>query len=188
MGDFNVDLLKLNNHMPSNDFMSTFTASSFFPLISLPTRLTDTTATLIDNIWTNNVATQCRSGLVTVRLSDHLPVFTFVEGHSDDAYFNERTCKRRKITTHRIAKFAEELNAWSFDEERAKGIEYNAAKFRNEFRDMYNVNFPWVENKKNKRDREKPWLDNPDFKDLIEEKGRLYKKKLQGQTVRKCKG
>ena len=180
MGDFNIDLLKVNNHAPSNDFMSTFTASSFFPLISLPTRLTDTTATLIDNIWTNNIVTQCRSGLVTVRLSDHLPVFTFVEGHSGDSYFNEQTRKRRKITTHKISKFAEELSAWSFDEERAKGIEYNVAKFRNEFRDMYCENFPLIENKKNKRDREKPWLDNPEFKDLVGEKGKLYKEKLRG--------
>ena len=36
---------------------------------------------------------------------------------------------------------------------------------------MYDKNFPWVENKKNKRDREKPWLDNFEFKSLIEEKG-----------------
>ena len=57
------------------------------PLISLPTRLTDDrddgrpgTATLIDNIWTSNVESRMESGLVTVRISDHLPVFVFVGG------------------------------------------------------------------------------------------------------------
>ena len=64
----------------SSDFMEIFTAYGFFPMISLPTRLTDTTATLIDNIWTNNVAAESGSGLVTVRISDHLPVFAFIGG------------------------------------------------------------------------------------------------------------
>ena len=180
MGDFNIDLLKLDKHALTTEFMSTFTTSSFFPLISLPTRLTDLTATLIDNIWTNDLETNHRSGLITVRLSDHLPVFAFVEGGEDRKDQTRQTTQRRKVTTQRISRFAEILEDWSFDEERAKGIEYNVAKFRNEFRDMYNESFPWVENKKSKRDREKPWLDDPEFKSLVEEKATLYKQKLRG--------
>ena len=80
MGDFNVDLLKLETHGPTSDYMGEFTSGGFYPLISLPTRLTDTTATLIDNIWTNNVTAKMGSGLVTVRVSDHLPIFAFVTG------------------------------------------------------------------------------------------------------------
>ena len=180
MGDFNVDLLKVDTHAPTTEFMGEFTTEGFFPLISLPTRLTDTTATLIDNIWTNNISLQSRSGLVTVRISDHLPVFSFIERPVDTEDRSGGRNQRRKVTEHRIVKFAEELEAWSFDEERAKGIEYNVAKFRNQFRDMYNENFPQVNTKKCKRDREKPWLDNEEFKNLIEEKGRLYNNKLKG--------
>ena len=47
-------------------------------LISLPTRLTNNTATLIDNILTSNLEERVETGVVTVRISDHLPVFTFV--------------------------------------------------------------------------------------------------------------
>ena len=180
MGDFNLDLLKVDKHAPTTEFMSVFTSSSFFPLISLPTRLTDTTATLIDNIWTNNVLAQTQSGLVTVRLSDHLPVFCFVEGNEDQVRQKEQNIKKRKVTGHRISRFAETLEAWSFDEERAKGAEYNIGKFRNEFRDMYDECFPWTESKKRKRDMEKPWLDEPEFKNLVEEKAELYKKKVKG--------
>ena len=180
MGDFNVDLLKLNKHVPTTEFMSEFTTAGFFPLISLPTRLTDSTATLIDNIWTNNVSVQTRTGLITVRISDHLPVFSFIERSKDLEDRDGKKKQRRKVTEHRIAKFAEQLKAWSYDEERAKGIDYNVAKFRNQFRDMYNENFPQVESKKRARDREKPWLDNDEFKSLIEKKERLYKKKLKG--------
>ena len=80
MGDFNVDLLKAEAHGPTSDFMEGFMSKGFYPLISLPTRLTDTTATLIDNIWTNNLRSTMVSGLVTVRVSDHLPAIAFVGG------------------------------------------------------------------------------------------------------------
>ena len=67
--------------------------------MSLPTRLTDTTATLIDNIWTNNIeakeAKRQKSGLVTVRVSDHLPVFAFVGGRRGIANTQEEVGRRR---------------------------------------------------------------------------------------------
>ena len=73
----------------------------------------------------------------------------------------------------RICRFAEKLAAWSFDEVRAMGVEANVARFRNSFRDLYDESFPWVEVKRRRRDEEKPWLDDVEFKELVEEKGRL---------------
>jgi hypothetical protein len=43
-----------------------------------------------------------------------------------------------------------------FRELRALTVEDNAAQFRNEFRDMYNVAFPVVEDKKKQKERDKP--------------------------------
>ena len=80
----------------------------------------------------------------------------------------------RVVNEARISRFAEELSGWTFDEARALGAEANVAKFRNEFRDLYDSTFPWAKNKKNKKDDEKPWLDNKEFKDLVKEKGDLY--------------
>ena len=34
MGDFNMDLLKVSKHVPTTEFVSVFTTSGFFPLIS----------------------------------------------------------------------------------------------------------------------------------------------------------
>ena len=75
-----------------------FTAGGFYPLISLLTRMKDDeieqrgTATLFDNIWTNNVESRVASELVTVRISDHLPVFAFAGGarEVDDRSVNEQ--------------------------------------------------------------------------------------------------
>ena len=50
----------------------------FFPLITRPTRITSNTATLIDNIFTNNLNNLSVSGLMFCDISDHLPIFTLL--------------------------------------------------------------------------------------------------------------
>ena len=47
---------------------------SLYPLISKPTRITSTTATLTDNIFTNNLQHCMNSGIFYSDLSDHLPI------------------------------------------------------------------------------------------------------------------
>ena len=51
------------------------TSNSLYTLISKPTRITSSTATLIDNIFTNNLELNTNSGILYTDLSDHLPVF-----------------------------------------------------------------------------------------------------------------
>ena len=182
LGDFNLDLLRSSTHGPTSDYLGEFISGGFYPLVSLPTRLTDTTATLIDNIWTNNLGAKIGSGLVTVRVSDHLPVFAFVGGPVGAAGVRGGTRQRRLVNEARIGRFAERLEAWSFDEERALGVEGNVARFRNSFRDLYDESFPWVEDKRSRRDEEKPWLDDVEFKELVKEKGVLYSRKIKGNA------
>ena len=183
MGDFNIDLLSNRQVASGPDTAGEFMSGGFYPLISLPSRITDTTATLIDNIWTNNVGAEVASGLVTVRLSDHLPVFTFVGGTRADGNKNCGGTNKRLINDRRIARFAEELQGWCFDIEHSLGAEGNIARFRNSFTDMYNIAFPVAEKKRNKRDAEKPWLDDEEFKTLVKEKGSLYSLKLRGELT-----
>jgi hypothetical protein len=49
MGDYNLDLLKADSHPLTNDFIDINFSRSLIPTIRKPTRITDTTATLIDN-------------------------------------------------------------------------------------------------------------------------------------------
>merc|ERR1711895_218510 len=80
LGDFNADLIKVGTHAPTSEFLGGLTSRGFYPLVSLPTRITDATATLIDNIFTNNVDCRIASGLVMADISDHLPIYAFVGG------------------------------------------------------------------------------------------------------------
>ena len=77
MGDFNMNLLNYENHHPTNNFLETLYSYSLTPLITKPTRITENTATLIDNIFTNNSLSGRRhlSGILYTDISDHLPVF-----------------------------------------------------------------------------------------------------------------
>ena len=52
-GDYNIDLLKHNVQIPTPEFLDTMFSNSFKPLINKPTRVTSTTATIIDIIFTN---------------------------------------------------------------------------------------------------------------------------------------
>ena len=80
-----------------------------------------------------------------------------------------------------IEQFRARLRAWDFDEVRAMGVEANVANFRNGLRDIYDDSFPWVKDKKKRKDEVKPWLDNADFKVLVREKGKLYLNKIKGR-------
>jgi len=75
-GDFNIDLLKTECHPPTLDFANCLFSHSFYPVINKPTRITETTATLIDNILTNFDSTYKLSPFIFCSdISDHLPLF-----------------------------------------------------------------------------------------------------------------
>ena len=50
-------------------------SSAFYPLISRPTRISNTSATLIENIFANKIEESYKCGIPFSDLSDHLPVF-----------------------------------------------------------------------------------------------------------------
>ena len=55
MGDFNIDLLKFKSHSATDGFLNTLGSNFFQPYIMQPTRITNHSATLIDNILFNSI-------------------------------------------------------------------------------------------------------------------------------------
>ena len=53
MGDYNINLLKNYTHNPTSEFLDLMFSNSFIPLTNKPTRVKHNTATIIDNIFTN---------------------------------------------------------------------------------------------------------------------------------------
>ena len=77
MGDFNLDLIKSSQHTATSDFLGILNNMGLNHLISLPSRITPKSATLIDNIFSTDVSFEVSSGLILTSISDHFPVFAF---------------------------------------------------------------------------------------------------------------
>ncbi len=76
-GDFNVDLLKINEKYIIKEYFDMLTSNSFYLKITVPTRLTNTHGTLIDNFLcklTDNTL-DTTSGVLIKMFSDHRPYF-----------------------------------------------------------------------------------------------------------------
>ena len=73
-GDFNIDLLKHGELAYVDNFINTLFSNSYYPLISKPTRVTKNTATLIDNIFSNDLQ-KVNSGILIPDISDHFAIF-----------------------------------------------------------------------------------------------------------------
>ena len=80
-GDFNIDLLKLNDKSIVNEYFETFVSNGFIPKISLPTRLTENSATLIDNVYVklSENFSECMAGILYQHISDHQPCFVTLD-------------------------------------------------------------------------------------------------------------
>ncbi len=76
MGDFNLDLLNTESDEKISNYYDILTSHLFVPHITLPTRITSTSKTLIDNIFSNDPDfANGVSGNFTFSISDHLPQF-----------------------------------------------------------------------------------------------------------------
>ena len=75
MGDFNIDLLTADTNLQTADFIHNMFTHMFCPTISKPTRITNYSATLIDNIITNINEYPIKSGILYNDISDHFPIF-----------------------------------------------------------------------------------------------------------------
>ena len=72
-GDFNINLLDTTAEI-SSDFLNELHNLSLHPVISLPTRVTDTSATLIDNFLCDFSLLPITSNVIKVDLSDHFMI------------------------------------------------------------------------------------------------------------------
>ena len=73
--DQNLDLLKFEQHEKTNTFLENCFAFGYLPVITRPSRITNQSATCIDNIMTNCINNSYKSGIILNSASDHFPVY-----------------------------------------------------------------------------------------------------------------
>ena len=73
--DHNMDLLKTSKHTNTQDFLDYNIEINMLPTINKPTRIIDSSATLIDNIFiSSRLQEDYGSGIIISDLSDHMPI------------------------------------------------------------------------------------------------------------------
>ena len=130
--DQNFDLLKVDNHSQTASLFNIFLASSFIPCISKPTRITEHSQTLIDNIYTNNIqrGTVIKSGILLENISDHLPIFCAISTNTLRADKTKlKTIERRNITPQAINLIKQRIQQTNWEYLRNIDIEYAYQSF-----------------------------------------------------------
>ena len=79
-GDFNIDLLQIETNNKYQQFYDVLCSYGFLPKIIQPTCVTEHTSSLIDNIFSNNIIEDTRSGNILLTLSEHFSQFVSVSG------------------------------------------------------------------------------------------------------------
>jgi exonuclease III len=97
--DQNLDYLKINTHSNTMKFFELNLLNNLIPTITKPTRVTHSTATLIDNIYVDaDLLHGVKSHIVTCDISDHFLCLSTIQDHS----FHVSSERTHTYTTRKI--------------------------------------------------------------------------------------
>ena len=113
-GDFNINILQHESDDSVRQFLDSMYALGLYPLITKPTRITRTTATIIDNIFTNDIELKYVCGLIIDDSSDHLPIFARCKGTINDEMKHKKV-QMRQTKEANIKLLIQELANLSWD-------------------------------------------------------------------------
>lgn len=176
MGDFNIHLLHYNSHSHASQFLDNLFSFMLCPLISKPTRLTSHSATLIDNIFTNNLTHNSTSGLLINDLSElSTPVFDDIAPPCTKDFKKQV----RDFSDKNVIKFKSFIKDYNWQEV-FESDDPNEAynNFIDKFMHIYNSCFP-LKNLKGKalKTAMNPWM-SKGILNSIRRKNNMYKKLL----------
>ena len=157
MGDYNINLLKHEHHPTTERFFDTMYSNSLLPMISKPTREAETTATLIDNIFTNkySVNDNISQGILVTDISDDFNIFDVSDKYCPELAEYQLI---RLVNEPRMEKYKERILQidWASLDCYNSCQSYFSA-FMDVFKSVYNECFPVIKVKKKYRNR-LPWL------------------------------
>jgi exonuclease III len=141
VGDFNLDVLKINSHTPTSNYIESIFSMGFLQLITKPTRCINGSATLIDHILTNDTKKSYESCVITNRISDHFILFH--ELSSPKTTKTESVTFRRNFSKVHVDLFNTNLSNLSWNEILVcEDPQASADMFYKIFLDFFNLHFP----------------------------------------------
>ena len=182
LGDYIINLLNYDSHNATAEFADLLYANSFIPLINRPTRVSRFSATLIDNIFTNNFQNIHKSnqGILVTEISDHFPIFHInwnICGRKKDVYF----VARKKHTTNRQDFFLSVAETNWGEIYQIQDTQPAFSLFHQKLSIRYDKHFPKTRVKL-KYNNKKPWLSDG-LRNAIKQKNKLYIKSIKIRTA-----
>ena len=159
-GDFNINLLDTqNNHVDL--YLNTVLQNAFIPCVTLPTRVTDHSVSLIDHILVktpkNLIHNKVSAGNFITDISDHLPNILFIDQVTQKYKDHPLT---RLFSPNKISKFTEnvgqEKSLISYENTiniKDNNLQNTYSEFDTNFHNLLNKYFPLVrQSRKQTRD------------------------------------
>ena len=155
----------------------------FNPVITIPTRITDTSMSLIDHIFVRLprqlITSEITSGNLFCDITDHLPNFCFISdmGH----HSNTNRPMTRLYTDRNFATFVHSVECTDFSHVYATNDPNEAYNvFMSKLDSLHDAHFPKVKMSR-KRLKNKPWI-TPGIKKSIRHKNLLLRKYIDNPT------
>ena len=173
-GDFNLDLLKIEEDNSYLEFYNLLCSYGFLPKIIHPTRVTEHNSSLIDNIFSNNLSDITISGNILLTLSEHFSQLLSVKRGIVE-YSNIKLYKR-DYSKFDPLQFRDDVSIQNFNE--------NLKDINDQFGDFYfklsgcvDRHAPVKElTPKELKIKNKPWI-TPNIIKMIKVRNKFFKRK-----------
>ena len=186
-GDFNINLLNSVKKIENAHFFNNITSNNFMPTITLPTRITSKSKTLIDNILTNQYQTDMISGNITVGISDHIPQFLLTPTKKYKLHNLSKNVLKRSFRNVDMVSMKHDLENidWSFSNERDPNN--SLQKLFTETNKVFDRYAPLRKvPKKELKLEATPWI-TKGIQNSIQRKDKLYKKMIKEKNSQQRK-
>ena len=182
MGDMNINLLKFGCHPKTEYYLEGIFSHGFLPVIVKPTRITVSSATLIDHIYSNNITATGHAGIIITDLADHFGTFYLSKLNKINS-LSGNTIKKIIFSDNNITLFINKLKDINFthiSHIMCPDEAYNG--LMNLYINVFNESFPIVEiQPKNKHLKNEPWFTSG-LRQSSKTKAKLFSKKLSSPS------
>ena len=148
---------------------------SCIPLITKPTRVTSTSASLIDNIF-SNILPPPNSGILVTDISDHFPIFTTLPSTHNS--YRQKPVFVRQHSEDNLHRFKSDLNSTDWSQVyNSDDCDVSCNNFMNIFHNLYDKNIPLrrLSQTNRKHQPRSQWI-TPTLLKSINHKNKLYHK------------
>ena len=185
-GDFNFNLLNSASHAETFEFFDNMMSNFLLPVINLPTKINRGNNSLIDNIFTNQLHPDAKSGNFSINLSDgHVPSFLILPRRNQNHLPKNHNIYTRDTKNFNLKNFEREFSTIDWNEVievEKNDVNYSMEQFLSVFNKILDNHMPLkkVTNKQFKQ-RYKPWISD-DILKKISEKAALFQKYIKSKN------